>query len=138
MTGIPLQPIVVSCIGSATYFLARKLACILNPLKGECSSYIYNSGHFVQRIRKENIQESDLMVSFDVKSLFTKVLFQDALQVIEEKLNDDTSLEDRSVMSPTICHLTKLCMESTYFMFEGQLYEQTDGVPVGSPLSPVI
>ena len=29
-------------------------------------------------------------------------------------------------------------MESTYFVFEDQLYEQTEGAPMGSPLSPVI
>ena len=72
------------------------------------------------------------MVSFDVESLFTKVPIQEALQVIEKKLHDDTSLEDRTMMSlSTICHLTKLCMESTYFMFEDQLYEQTEGAPMG-------
>ncbi len=34
----------------------------------------------------------------------------------------------------TICHLTKLCMTSTYFLVEDDVYEQT----YGSPLSPVL
>ena len=137
-TDIPLRPI-VSSIGSATYHLARELARILTPLKGQSSSYIRNSSHFVEKIQEVNLQESDRMVSFDVRSLFTKVPIQEALQVIEEKLQDDTSLDDRTMMSPsTICHLTELCMKSTYFKFEDQLYEQTEGAPMGSPLSPVI
>ena len=94
--GIPLRPI-VSSIGSATYRLVRELARILTPLKGQCSSYIRNSSHFVERIRKENIQESDLMVSFNVKSLFTKVPIQEALQVIEKKLLDDTWYVDVAI-----------------------------------------
>jgi hypothetical protein len=32
--------------------------------------------------------------------------------------------------------LFKHVLTSTYFCFEGQLYEQTDGVAMGSPLSP--
>ncbi len=38
----------------------------------------------------------------------------------------------------TICHLTKLCMTSTYFLVEHDVYEQTYGAPMGSPLSPVL
>jgi hypothetical protein len=29
-------------------------------------------------------------------------------------------------------------LTSTYFCFDGQYYEQTDGIAMGSPLSPVI
>ena len=32
----------------------------------------------------------------------------------------------------------KLVLTSTYFCFDGQYFEQTDGVAMGSPLSPVI
>ena len=79
------------------------------------------------------------MVSFDVKSLFTRVPIQEALQVIEKRLVEDDTLEDRILMTPnTICHLTELCMKSTYFAFEDNLYEQIEGAPMGSPLSPVI
>ena len=66
------------------------------------------------------------MVSFDVKSLFTKVLILEALQVIQQRLEDDT-LDERTLMSPgTVCHLISLCMIFTYFEVEDQLYEQID------------
>ena len=32
----------------------------------------------------------------------------------------------------------KLVLESTFFVYRGQFYQQTFGVPMGSPLSPVI
>ena len=32
----------------------------------------------------------------------------------------------------------ELCLQTTYFKFQNQLYEQTDGVVIGSPLSPII
>ena len=79
------------------------------------------------------------MVSFDVKSLFTRVPVQEALHVIEERLAEDETLDERTQTSPTtIRRLTELCMSSTYFEFEENLYEQVDGAPIGSPLSPVL
>lgn len=39
---------------------------------------------------------------------------------------------------PTICHLVELCLSSTYFQFQSNLYEQVEGAPMGSPLSPVL
>ena len=37
-----------------------------------------------------------------------------------------------------ILSLFKHTLTSTYFCFKGEYYEQTDGVAIGSPLSPVI
>ena len=79
------------------------------------------------------------MFSFDIKSLFTRVPIQEAPQVIEERLREDETLDDRTLKSPsTICNLTELCMRSTYFEFDERLYEQIEGAPIGSPLSPVL
>lgn len=72
------------------------------------------------------LESSDLLVSFDVVSLFTRVPLEDSLCLITEKLDDD---------------LVKLCrhvLTSTYFLFNDHFFEQTDGVAMGSPLSPVV
>ena len=81
----PFRPI-VSSIGSSTQLLAKELARILNPLRGNTSSYIKNSSHFVQTLDSISMCVSDLMVSFDVKSLFTRVPIPEALQIIEARL----------------------------------------------------
>jgi retron-type reverse transcriptase len=66
------------------------------------------------------------MVSFDVMSLFTKVPIEDLLSQLSQHFADD------------ILALFKLVLTSTYFCINDQYFEQTDGVAIGSPLSPVI
>lgn len=40
--------------------------------------------------------------------------------------------------APELTQLFRHVLTSTYFVFNGQYYEQTDGVAMGSPLSPVV
>ena len=113
--GIPFRPI-ISAIGWPTYSLAKELARILSPLVGRTSSFIKNSTHFVQKIRNTPLDKSDRLVSFDVVSLFTKVPVNEAMVVIEEMLEKDESIDERTTMSPgEVCRLTSLCLRSTYF-----------------------
>ena len=79
------------------------------------------------------------MVSFDVKSLFTNVPIDDVLIILMERLQEDKTLSDRTTLDPyCICYLTELCLRSTYFAFQGQIFKQLKGTAMGSPISPVI
>ena len=81
----PLRPI-VSCIGSPTYKVAKSLTRIISTLTGRTSSFVRDSGDFVQKIQNFQMSSDDRLVSFDVKSLFTKVPIEEALEVIGQKL----------------------------------------------------
>jgi hypothetical protein len=59
-------------------------------------------------------------------SLFTNVLIVDSLELLSHHFEED------------VLALFKHVLTSTYFCFDGQFYEQTDGVAMGSPLSPII
>ena len=72
------------------------------------------------------------MVTFDVKSLFTQIPLEDALVIIKERLESDDSLEDRTTFSvQKICHLTEMCLKSTYFQYENLICKQKDGTQDG-------
>ena len=115
--GIPLRPI-VAAIGSPSHLLAKELARILSPLAGKGPSHVRNSADFVQRIRQTELAETDIMVSFDVVSLFTNVPVDEAVLVISNRLQQDETLEERtSIPIPELCHLVELCLRSTYFQF---------------------
>ena len=79
------------------------------------------------------------MVSFDVKSLFTNIPIGETLDVIHEKLTADDTLAERTALSPSqIIKLLQICLRTTYFLYQGQYYEQKDGTAMGSPVSLVV
>ena len=136
--GVPMRPI-VSCIGSPTYRLAKDLARILIPLSGQTTYTVMNSTKFVERLQEARIGPEDLLVSFDVTSLFTQVPIDEALEVVRVRLTKDPTLMDRiRIPVPQLVELIELCLRSTYFQFQNNFFEQIDGTPMGSPLYPII
>ncbi|XP_078363377.1 uncharacterized protein LOC144647439 [Oculina patagonica] len=135
---IPLRPI-VSCINTFGYDLSAHLADILSPLTGKSEYAVTNSTHFVNTINHERIQEKEIMVSFDVEFLFTNVPMEDAVKATLRKLENDPGLADRTNLTPTqIADLLNFVLRSTYFQYNGSIYEQKDGAAMGSPVSTVI
>ena len=136
--GIPLRPI-ISSIGTVTYNTAKELARILKPLVGLSNHHIQNTMDFVDQIKEVKLKKEESMVSYDVTALFTSVPIPPVLKIIEDKLNEDKDLPQRTSMNTKhIIRLLEFCLRSTYFVFQGQYYEQTEGAAMGSPLSPII
>ena len=134
----PMRPI-VSSIGSPTYYLAKELTRILSPLVGNSPHHITNSSQFAQLIAGTSVGESDKMVSFDVKSLFTKVPVKEAVSRISSLLDRDTTLGERTNLPPrVIIEMIEKVFSTTYFQLGTDFYEQTEGAAMGSPLSPVL
>ena len=75
-------------------------------------------------------------MSFDVTSLFTNVPVDLACQVAEDRLIADTSLGDRTSLSPPqVVTLLQFCLNATYLAYQGQFYQQSFGTAMGSPVS---
>ena len=83
--------------------------------------------------------ENDILVSFDIVSLFTNVSVKEACIIAKEKLLLNSTLPQRTSLSPeNIYDLLKLCLNTTCFQWQEKYYEQTYGAPMGSPLSLVM
>ena len=135
---VPLRTI-ISGIGAVTYSTSKEPSRILKPLVGKSPYHIQNSQEFIQQIQGIQLQPNQCMVSFDVKALFTSVPIQQAITIIKKLLEEDQSLQQRTTMSVNnITCLLEFCLKSTFFTYQGQHFEQIEGVAMGSPISPIV
>ena len=70
--GTPLRPI-FSSIGAVTYQTSKELSRILKPLVGKSPHHIHNNQDFLEHLKGIKLAPDDVMVSYDVKVLFTSV-----------------------------------------------------------------
>ena len=137
-TGNPLRPI-VSSGGSVTYGVAKVLSKVLKPLMGKSPHYIQSTGDFVAKAKRITLQLGECLSSYDVTSLFTSVPIDPALNIIKDLLEKDEKIYDRTVLSvQNIIELLGICLHNTYFLFQNKFYEQVEGVPLGSLVSPIV
>jgi hypothetical protein len=121
------------------FSLADFLHKIFNPLAGHKKSFVKNSEHFIEILDRFKIQGADILISFNVVSLFTNVPIIEALQVIRNKLSlDETHPNRSSLQTEDIMELSEVCIKTTYFQVEDRLYQQKSRMAMGSSLSKVV
>ena len=136
-SGMPLRPI-VSSIGSVTYETSKELSRILKPLVGRPPHHVQNNQEFLKQLEDIKMGPDDIIMSYDVKALFTSVPIKPALKIIQKLLEEDHTLPQRTTMTvKNITCLLEFCLSSTYFTFQEKFYEQVEGAAMGSPLSPI-
>ena len=134
----PLRP-VISAVGTATYNPSKYVARILKPLVGRNGFAIQNSIQFINDVKDLVIDSESVMVSFDVKALYTSIPVDRAVQVVRTRLLEDESLSDRTSLGvDEIIGLLEICLRLTYFTFRGEFFHLQDGVAMGSPVSSVV
>nr|VZI45918.1 unnamed protein product [Spirometra erinaceieuropaei] len=131
--GVPLRPI-VSLRGAPTFNLAKWLFRNLRSLTSDAGTTVCSATQFLERIKGMRLTEDEVMVSFDVTSLFTSILQDLAIETVRELLESQYDETDVTVKRRHLVQLLRFCLK-TYFTFEGTTYEQVKGTPMGSPLS---
>ncbi|KAL5271827.1 hypothetical protein ACHWQZ_G000132 [Mnemiopsis leidyi] len=131
--GAPLRP-VCSAIGTATYDLGKYLADVIAPAK--TSSYgtdLHSTFTFVDQI-KDIDMTGLVMVSYDVRSLFTNVPLQRTIDICMDRMYRSESITPPTIPEDVLRKLISLCVCNNTFVFDGKVYEQIDGVAMGTLL----
>ena len=100
-----------------------------------------NSSAFAEKIRDQTITEDEIMVSFDVVSLFKSIPVELGLQVTRERLDSDNNLiecTNVSKLKGNIMQLLEFVLWNSYFTYEKEHYHQTFGCAMGLPVSATI
>lgn len=133
---IPMRPI-VSTINAPHSALSKWLANIINNIVEKDHYNVPNSYVLKERLVNIRLRRNEVLVSFDVVSLFTSIPLQMVLEIVKNRWNDlerFTEVPYRNFMD-----MLEFCIiDCNYFSFMGSFYKQKDGLPMGSPLAPVL
>ena len=95
-----------------------------------------NSTTFSEFIRSQKLKQDEVLVSFDVVSLFTNVPTSLAVEVGRKRLEADEELSARTQLGvQEIVTLLEFCLNATYLTFRGKVFRQKFGTAMGSPVS---
>ena len=125
-------------IGTPEYKLAKFLDAIVKPYIPQ--TYMLKSNkQFLDRIHNYQFDTNQRLVSFDVLSLFTNVLLEETIQLINKSIHDSKHQDVKKQIIPRGIVIKILRMATQgMFMHKNKLYQQYDGVSMESPLGPTI
>lgn len=132
---IPLRPInaYTDSVGSP---LAKLLIPIFTSLNNKYN--IKNSFELKEKLEHITINEDEIIISLDVISLFPNIPINFTINEIKK---DWTNIISKNTNLPEMLfyEILEFCMkEANYFVHQGKYYQQIDGSPMGSPISPSI
>jgi len=136
--GYPLRP-TVDYTGSICYNTSRFLADILNKVVGKTEHHVKNSKDLVTTLTNLTVDDDEVIISYDVVSLFTNTPIDKAVEVIKQKMEADQAWKQVTLLeSEDVVELLEFTLSTTYFHFRGELYKQSFGTAMGSPVSPLV
>ena len=132
----PIRPI-ISSIGTYNYKLAKYLVEILKHLVADNNHILTDTFDFVNKVSSINPEHDPFMISFDVESLFTNIPTTETIEMILDLVYTKGVELFHDLARDELNKLLVICTQESHFQFNGQFYDQIDGVAMGSPLGPL-
>ena len=130
-TGNPLRPI-ISQIPAPTYNLAKHLNSLLTPFIPSDYS-LASPTDFLDLLKESNA--GGTIASLDVESLFTNVPVDKTIQFILEEVYPEDAAPKIDISKLHLKSLLEICTKEAPFISpDGRMFQQVDGVAMGSPL----
>lgn len=132
--GLPLRPVVPN-VTAPSYNLSKFVGQVMQ--QSLVSKYnIKDSFSFCQFINNITLPGDHVLVSLDVKSLFTSI--PKSLAINSIIMRWDEIRPNTNICLDLFLEIVEFCIDASYFRFDGQHYQQIFGTAMGNPLSPAI
>ena len=126
---------IFAAYNTPSYNISKFLVPILSKLT--VNEYtVENSFKFCQDVGNLSNSDNLFMASFDVENLFTNVPLNETINIILDQL---FTLPNSTVIGLTkdlFKNLLELSVLNSFFIFNGKLYKQIEGLGMGLPLGP--
>lgn len=130
----PGRPIICGC-DSLLEPVSKYIDFFLKPFVTEVPSFLRDTTDFIAQVEGLDFnKDTQLLVSFDVTSLYTQIPQEEALQVIELYL--EKRQRPHQVPTSFIVQLAEIALKNNCFKFEQQFFVQIKGSAMGCPFAP--
>ncbi|XP_066016063.1 uncharacterized protein [Pocillopora verrucosa] len=133
---IKVRPI-VSNINGPTQRISWLLSKTLKPLLTSVPTHLENSYELIERIQDGDSNNNKTLpypCSLDVVSLYTSIPIQEAIDNTVDRIEHGTFHLSRL----DVAELLNVTLNNMYFTFEGRIFRQTEGLPMGSSISGIL
>lgn len=129
-----LRPI-MSCVNTPGSRLFEVIMKPINRLDSDNPFTIKNTSQLITELKQVRLEENDILVSFDVVSMFTSIPPDVALDIlIGNGITRHTTMKlELFVQAFRFC-----TQHATEFIFDDEYYKQISGLPMGAKGSPCI
>lgn len=128
----PGRPI-VSGVGSELDKIGKYLDFVFQPHVKRLNSFIQNSEHFLSCLENTMCTENTLLVTLDVRSLYTNISTDKGLAAVRYYLEQDQSKDNHG---PSVMTLLRNCLLRNDFMFGDKRFLQLQGTSMGASFAP--
>ena len=136
--GVPIRPI-VSYSGFPLCNLYKYIANILKAYAKDENNNAENFITFSKYIRDISIEDNEIIVLFDVTSLYKNIPIIDTLNIIKDCVDNDNQFTMKtSIPQDKFLDLVNLVLTTTRYTFNSQFYQQTDIAAKIAPASSAI
>ena len=132
--GNKIRP-VVSNINSPVSKICDFLIDKFKRLNKPFSKSVKNSFEATDILAKENITNDELLVSFDVESLYPSVPVEEAYVLYSEWI-EQQDISD--VDAKLLIRLMRIVLDQRWLEYQGKIYKQKEGLFIGNALSPIL
>ena len=118
-----------------SYNISKFLVPVLSNLT--CNEYtVENSFVFCNELKGIQNSDSLFMASFDIENLFTNVPLAETISIILEQLFNDPTSTVVGLSKTLFKTFLEISVLNSFFIFNGILYKQIEGLGMGLPLGP--
>jgi len=129
--GNKMRPIVGN-INAPAYNIAKWLVAEYKQYNPPNNLSVKNSFEFVDKIQRIELKDDEILVSFDIVSLYPNVPIPEALDVVNNWLQNLDIPDEKRIL---YAKLTEMCMDQNELQYNEKFYKLTQGTSMGNPLS---
>lgn len=128
----PGRPIVSDC-NSESYYTAEFIEHFLHPLSILHPSYVRDTYHFIDIIKKLKIPQNSYFFTIDIDSLYTNINTESGLKAVK---NTFLKYPNKKRPDKELLQLLTINLTRNDFVFNSQFYLQISGTAMGKKFAP--